>query len=392
MNTQNTPVHINLWHKDFWLMSTANLLLTMSVYIFIPVLPALLLTEEHFTPLQTGFSMGVFGLGLFFFGASCSYFVQHFRRNVVCIYSIVGIIAITSLIYYMQYVSLCMNFTYMTVLRFFQGAFYGLAQMVLSSTLIIDTSESFQRTEANHSSSWFGRFGLSLGPTLGLTLYHLPEGMNLVLIGSVVCGVLSVLLIMSVNFPFRIPDDDVKFFSLDRFFLPQGTWLFVNLMIITTMIGVLFSIPQSEVFYGMIMVGFLLTLVARKFVFVNAELESEVITGLIAIGVALLMMLTRHQVIVSYMSPLFIGFGIGIIASRFLLFFIKLSRHCQRGTSQSTFLLAWESGLALGLFIGYSFLCNHYRYAYMVALGLTVAALIMYHFFTHQWFLKHKNR
>lgn len=373
-------------------MSTANLLLTMSVYIFISVLPVWLLADEHFSAMQTGLSMGVFGLGLFFFGAFCSYLVQHFRRNVVCIYAIAGVVFTTALIYYLQYMSVCVDFVYMLAIRFFQGAFYGLAQMVLSSTLIIDTSESFQRTEANHSSSWFGRFALSLGPMLGLVLYHLPRGMNVVLVGSVICSVVAVLLVMSVKFPFRTPDDDVKAFSFDRFFLPQGVWLFVNLLMITTMMGVLFSTPQSYVFYGMIMIGFLMTLIARKFVFVNAELESEVITGLIAIGVAILMMLTRHQVIVSYMSPLFIGFGIGIIASRFLLFFIKLSRHCQRGTSQSTFMLAWECGLALGLLIGYAFLYNHCRYAYMVALGLSVVSLMMYHFFTHQWFLKHKNR
>ena len=39
MYTQNTPVHVKLWHKDFWLMAVANLLLTVAVYIQIPLLP-----------------------------------------------------------------------------------------------------------------------------------------------------------------------------------------------------------------------------------------------------------------------------------------------------------------------------------------------------------------
>jgi hypothetical protein len=47
---------------------------------------------------------------------------------------------------------------------------FGLAQMVLASTLVIDTCESYQRTEANHSVSWFGRFALSLGPLTGVIL------------------------------------------------------------------------------------------------------------------------------------------------------------------------------------------------------------------------------
>lgn len=373
-------------------MATANLLLTMSVYIFIPVLPVWLMADAHLSAMQVGMSMGIFGLGIFSFGAFCSFLVQRFRRNLVCLYSIIGVIVVSGLLYYLQYMSLCVDFMYILALRFFQGAFYGLAQMVLCSTLIIDTSESFQRTEANHSSSWFGRFALSFGPILGIELYRLPQGMDMVIIGSAVCAALSMLLIMNVRFPFRTPEDDVKFISSDRFFLSQGVWLFVNLMMIATMIGVLFTTSLSVVSYKMMMAGFILTILSSKFVFVNADLESEVITGLIAIGVAVLMMLTRHQLIVSYISPLFIGFGIGLIASRFLLFFIKLSRHCQRGTSQSTFMLAWEGGLALGLFIGYAFLCNHCRYAYILVLSLTVASLIMYHCFTHQWFLKHKNR
>ena len=49
MNTQNTPVHIRLWHRDFWLMAMANLLLTVAVYVLIPVMPKWLLQTENLT-------------------------------------------------------------------------------------------------------------------------------------------------------------------------------------------------------------------------------------------------------------------------------------------------------------------------------------------------------
>ncbi|MBR5749352.1 MAG: MFS transporter, partial [Prevotella sp.] len=85
-------------------------------------------------------------------------------------------------------------------------------------------------------------------------------------------------------------------------------------------------------------------------------------------------------------------FGLGIIGSRFLLFYIKLSRHCQRGTAQSTFFLAWEFGLALGIGMGYGLLELQTEVALHVALCITVVALLLYHFFTHGWYLRHKNR
>jgi len=81
-----------------------------------------------------------------------------------------------------------------------------------------------------------------------------------------------------------------------------------------------------------------------------------------------------------------------MIGSRFLLFFIKLSRHCQRGTAQSTFFLAWEFGLAMGIGVGYAYLEQQTGPALQVALCIAVAALLLYHFFTHGWYIRHKNR
>ena len=121
----------------------------------------------------------------------------------------------------------------------------------------------------------------------------------------------------------------------------------MNLVLITFVVGLLLSTELSEQFYAMMMVGFLMALVAQRFVFRDAELKSEVVSGLVLIVAALLMLLKRQQAVVGFAAPLFVGFGLGIIGSRFLLFFIKLSRHCQRGTSQSTFMLGWESGLAV---------------------------------------------
>ena len=62
MNSQNTPVHIRLWHHDFWRMATANLLLTMSVYMLLPILPLWLVDSVSLNNEQIGMVMGAFGL------------------------------------------------------------------------------------------------------------------------------------------------------------------------------------------------------------------------------------------------------------------------------------------------------------------------------------------
>ena len=391
MNSQNTPVHIRLWHHDFWRMAIANLLLTMAVYVLVPTLPQWLLQTQDFTPQETGLSMGVFGIGLFTFGGFVSFLVQHYRRNTVCLAAVLAMVGLFGLIYYAGKKSgFYAELSLMLFQRFALGACFGLAQMVLTSTLVIDVSESYQRTEANYAAAWFGRFALSLGPLAGLILLRIA-GFQIVLLAAAFLAAAALLLVFLVNFPFRAPMDDLPIVSLDRFFLPHGVPLFLNLQLIMLAVGLLLSLSLTEQFYAMMMVGFLMAILAQRFVFRDAEVKSEVVSGLILMAAALLMMLTRTQQIVSYAAPAFVGFGLGIIGSRFLLFFIKLSRHCKRGTSQSTFMLGWESGIAWGLGLGYALFEGEQTPILLTALGLVLVSLLLYNF-VHNWFVSNKNR
>ncbi len=389
MNTLNTPVHIKLWHREFWMLVIANLLLTMSVYVLIPVLPQWLLQTENFSTEEVGLSMGAFGLGLYLLGSQCSWLVQRYRRNVVCMWAVLALALDVALLWYIDGLrSEFVEFWIILLHRLLLGAAFGLAQMVLSSTLIIDTCESYQRTEANHSAAWFSRFALSLGPLTGLLVYHY-WGFDKVLLISIGCAMFCVLLIRNVSFPFRAPEEGVHVASLDRFFLPYGYVLFINLLLVSTVMGLLLSLHLPVIFYGLMMAGFLLALLAQRFVFRDAELKSEVVSGLILTLAALLILLGYPN---SPIAPVLVGLAIGIIGARFLLFFIKLSRHCKRGTSQSTFFLAWETGLALGMTLGFTAFSQQHDELLYAGLAFTVVALLMYIFYTHTWFVQHKNR
>lgn len=392
MNAQNTSVHIRLWQYEFWLLAFSELLLSMSVCMLLPTLPRWLAEEQNLSGFETGLVMGVFGLGLFVLGGFVSYLVQRFRRNLVCVHAMAFMAALLLVLYYLdtQHYQFA-DFSLLLLLRFIMGAVFGLSQMVLCSTLIIDTCESFQRTEANYASAWFGRFALSLGPVAGLLLLRFFD-YGTVFLAAAACAVVSMVLVLLMKFPFRTPDDDVTVVSLDRFFLPRGFPLMLNLWLITLAFGLVLSLTLSLEFYAMIFAGFIGAILCWRFMFRDAEIKSEVVSGLILFGAALLLIITRNSLpIVGYAAPAFIGLGMGLIGSRFLLFFIKLSRHCQRGTSQSTFILGWESGIAIGLGLGFCFFNEHSQYALLTALLLVIGALIVYQF-SHNWFVKNKNR
>ena len=76
----------------------------------------------------------------------------------------------------------------------------------------------------------------------------------------------------------------------------------------------------------------------------------------------------------------------------FLLFFIKLSDHCQRGTSQSTYLLAWETGIGGGLMASFGLFNCSPAPVLWTCLGILAATLILYVAFVHKWYIAHKNR
>ena len=384
MDTQNTPIHIKLWHKDFWHIALAGLCLTTAVYMLLPVLPIYFLLN--------GYSVGTvalcflaYAVGLYLPGGFLSGLVQHHRRHRVSMVSMLVFMLIVGFYYFFEN-----HHPVSTVIAcLLAGSAFSLAQMTMLSTLIIDTCQSFQRTEANHAASWFRRFALALGPFFGFWIYY-HLGFESMMLSSSVLALIAMVLVGTVNFPFRAPEDIEHRFSLDRFYLVQGTLLFLNLVMITFAMGLLISTQLTIYFFMVMMAGFLLAILSEKFVFADADLKSETFVGCVLIAIAIMLVWFRYDNVAQFTASALFGFGIGLIGSRFLLFFIKLARHCERGTSQSSHFLAWETGIALGLGAGY-FIGEH-ETVFLIALVTVAVAFILYNYIIHPWYLQNKNR
>lgn len=374
-------------------MAFAELFLVSSVSILAVAGPERAAVQGLGHP-EIGLMALAYSIGLFALGPCCSYLTQKYRRNRVCLLMIALLCAIVS---GMSYCSLHpLPFSHYELLylgiigAFCVGAVFGLAQILLCSTLVIDKCESFWRTQANHHLAWFGRIALAIGPYLACRLSAWSEWVALAGLGLAVS---AIVLIGLVKFPFKTPDDDVHLFSTDRFFLTRGWRLFLCFLPVSLIMGMMVSIMHHADFYLYLFLGFSLGVIAEKWIFANAELESETVAGLIVILLALLLLLTRREMAEVYtIAPTMLGFGSGIISSRFLLFFLKLSDHCRRGTSQSTFILAWESGIGLGLGIGHGIYLGHPGGVLILGIVLTVCTLAYYLMHVHPWYLKNKAR
>ena len=83
MYTQNTPVHVHLWHRGFWALAFANLLLSMSVFMFLPILPYWLGQYFGLSASKVALLFVIHAIGIYLLGPRCSMLVQRYRRNVV---------------------------------------------------------------------------------------------------------------------------------------------------------------------------------------------------------------------------------------------------------------------------------------------------------------------
>jgi MFS family permease len=385
VRTLEAQTHIKLWMPDFWRMSISNLLLSMAVYMLFPVLPLWIEEKSSCASLPSiGGTMALFGVGLFVLGPFYGYLADAFKRKTICLLAIVTV-ALASAGY-----TLFTGLALLALIRMLQGTAFGIAQMSLGSTLALDLTNTKRRTEAGYSYYWFGRLALSLGPLLGIFINHYWGSQN-VLLSSSLLTCLSLIFVLRLKVPFRAPLNP-KTISCDRFWLPKGKWLFLNFFCVSLCLGLLLSVNLSFSFYGFIMVGFLVSLIAQRVVFVTADLKSEVVSGLLLIGAAMLLHITHNASLVTYGASVMIGLGIGLVSSHFFLYFIKVSEHCQRSTAQSTYMLCWESGLAFGFALGLCMPKGNSSSIYLTGLTLCIIALVMYLTFTYKWVMANRLR
>lgn len=362
MDSQNTPLHKNLWHRDFIALIIAELMITTSVYMQIPLFLQRYIDTTWLIHKELGIAVGLFGIGLFAIGPFTNWLIQHYRRNKVYILSTVGMLFVLLFISMLDYESRTTDSTFNILLYiscFLFGCFYSLSKRTLTGVLMIDKCESYNRTDANVAASWISRFSLSAGPAIAVVAMTMTNSVDTDIIANS-CIIFAIILVCTVRFPFKTPDDNVNIISTDRFFYSHGIKYFLALAVIYIIIGLIISLERSVMFYGMLLGGFVVAMITGHY-FVRSTKKISVIIGLIFMVVTFLSIaLYKSNPYAEYMVPLFLGCSTGYIGSYMLHKYINASIHCERSTAISSYFLACEGGLAGGICISYMFFDNPY--------------------------------
>ena len=375
---QNNP---SLWKSSFVTILVVNLLTGIAMY-------GLLLTEpwvigRYFQENLSvaGAVVSVFGAGIFLFGPFANYWLDRYKRKSVVLWAQFFMLLFTVATLYRL-----PEWIYIAA-RFIQGSAYGLFQIALGSTLLIDLTYTKKRTEAAYWYYWFTRLALALGPMAALLLNFFFDWENVIWLPASLL-LLSWLLILQLHVPFRTPLEP-KCFSLDRFWLSRGKILFFTLVPVSFLLGLLLPRNYTVYFYGWLFLGFLLSQSVHYFFFRKKDSRMLMLLGFLSLIVVYIINVLVPDPDVIPFTGLFAGFGGGLLTSRYLIYFMRVAEHCERGTAQSSYMLAWESGLCLGMLGSSLLLPQNAQVVYWIGLAVAFILTVFYFAKVHCWFLTH---
>ncbi|MEY8684611.1 MFS transporter [Bacteroides sp. AN502(2024)] len=341
---------VKLWTVHFIRICVANLLLFISLYLLFPVLSVEMCDRLGVPVAQTGGIFLFLTLGMLLIGPFHAYLVDAYKRKYVCMFA-AALMVVATIGY-----AFVTNLTELILLSTVQGLAFGIGTTA-GITLAIDITNSTLRSAGNVSFSWTARLGMIVGIILGVWLYQSHSFQNLLTV-SVVTGVAGILVLSGVYVPFRAPIV-TKLYSFDRFLLLRGWVPAVNLILITFVPGLLISLVHPFLndsvlgdrripvpFFVGIVVGYIISLFFARLFFLKEKNSRLVIMG---IGLEIVAVSLLNTNISMGISSVLLGLGLGLILPEFLVMFVKLSHHCQRGTANTTHLLATEVGISLGI-------------------------------------------
>ena len=232
------------------------------------------------------------------------------------------------------------------------GFVFGHAKRVLSCTLLIDKTESCHRTEANYAAIWISRLAVAAGPIAAILIRQETQGTAYYAIGAAT-ALIAAILVMMVNFPFRAPEEGTHVLSIDRFFLPQGWNVAIVIALMGAALGIVMATHMSIEFLSAIAVGFAIAIILLKYKAVRTGKFTSAV-GNVCILAAIAAMALHNGMLDDTLKPMTLGLGYGMTCSEQLYKLLDHSNHCQRSTVESTYFMASDGGLFVGIAIGWA--------------------------------------
>lgn len=385
-----------LWNKEYVKVMTCNFLLFFAFYLLTPLLPLYLDSQFNADKDVIGVVLSGYVIATLLIRPFSGFVVDAFdRKKVLMICFFAFFICFTG---YVGAGTLLM----FAIVRTMHGIPFG-ATTVANSTAAIDVLPSSRRNEGIGFYGLSNNIAMAVAPSIGIYIYHATNNFTLLFWLSTILALLGFVCSTRVKLPKRLQVEGKPKLSLDHFFLGRAWLLAVNICFFGVCWGVMsnyvaiygkeeLNITDGTGLFFLLLSGGLV--VSRMFG--AKSLRAGKMTHNAFIGVLLSLVgygmfafvLTPWSY---YLSALLIGLGNGQMYPAFLNMFVKVARHDQRGTANSSILISWDLGMGIGILLG-GFIAENigFREAFYSVAGMQAAGALIFILFTRGFYERRK--
>ena len=394
----------------------ANFTLFFAFYLLTPLLPLYLSEHFHATKDVIGVVLSGYTVMALLSRPFSGYLVDTFDRKKVLMWCF-----FLFFIFFAGYLA-ASTLLLFTIVRTLHGAPFG-SVTVANSTMTIDVLPPSRRNEGIGYYGLGNNLGMAFAPSAGLFIYHETHNFELLFwLALVIAGIglcVDASLTPSPSPAGRgvtHPQSHSKggksnkqdgnhnpslweghrvgssLISLDHFFLTNGWLLAVNMVFYGFCFGVLsnyLAIYCKEVmgrtggtglYFALLSVGLIATRLQGNKGLREGKLTRNAAQGVLLSSIGYVLFVACPNDFGYYGSALFIGLGNGRIWPAFQNMMIAMAHNNQRGTANSTILVAWDIGMGLGVLLG-GVVAEHIGYVtafWMTAVAQMAGSLLFY--------------
>lgn len=381
-----------LWNRQYIKVMTCNFLLFFAFYLLTPLLP-LYLDEQFNTDKDT--------IGLVLSGyVVATLLVRPFSGFIVDSYDRKKVLVLCFLFFFICFTGYVGAGTLLmfAIVRTLHGIPFG-ATTVANSTVAIDVLPSERRNEGIGYYGLSNNLAMAVAPSVGIYIYHATSNFDLLFWLATIIAFIGFAFSTSVKLPKRERVENKPKISLDHFFLGRAWMLAINICFFGLCWGIMSNYVAiygkeylditdgTGVFFMILSAGlFMSRLFGAK------KLRAGLLTQNALLGISLSclgygLFAFLPNVWGFYLSAALIGLGNGQMYPAFLNMFIKVARHDQRGTANSSILISWDLGMGLGILAGGVIAeIIGFSTAFHVAAYMQWAGLLLFILFTRSFF------
>lgn len=383
---------MKLWNREYNKVMVCNFLLFFAFYLLTPLLPLYLDQQFDADKDMIGLVLSGYVVATLLVRPFSGFMVDSFdRKTVLTICFFAFFICFTG---YVGAGTLLM----FAIVRTLHGIPFG-ATTVVNSTVAIDVLPSSRRNEGIGYYGLSNNLAMAVAPSTGIYIYNVTGNFMLLFWISLILAFGGFYCATRVKLPKREKAQAKPVLSLDHFFLGRAWLLAINI----SFFGLCWGVMSNYVaIYGKQQLGitdgtgiFFMLLSAGLIVsrlFGSKSLRAGKMTFNATVGVLLSLIGYSLFAFVPtqwsfYLSALLVGLGNGQMYPAFLNMFIKVARHDQRGTANSSILISWDLGMGIGILLGgviaenVGFSAAFHTVAFMQAAGALLFILATGRFF-----------